>query len=1418
MALTLTLFGSFQAHHANQPLTFATNAARALLAYLAVEADRPHSRELLAALLWPDVPQAAAFANLRQTLARLRKALPDSADGLLQTTPQTIQLKHEAATIDVVCFEELLAECAVHNHTDMTRCPACMARIQHAATLYQGEFLHGLALEHSQPFEEWLLFKREELHRLALDALTTLTQHCEANADYEAMRGYAKRQLALEPWREDAHAQLMRALVSLGDRAGALAQFDACARVLRDELGLTPSAQMTALVERIQAGETIAAPATHPAAKPQPARAYLDEVPETSTVFGREAEAAQLKQWLVADRCKLVSILGMGGQGKTTLAAAVTREVAAQFEVVLWRSLINAPPLDEVLRAMLQSLSEHRINEKSVEIPVSLDEQLALLMAHLRDKRCLLVFDNFESLFHSSEAGAYRAGYEPYGQLIQKLVESRHNSCVLLTSREQPKMLTRLEENATLQRALRLTGLAASAGQAMLVARGLAGEAAQTALLVQRYSGNPLALKLVAQTVQDLFVGDIGSFMAEAAPIFDDIRTVLDQQFARLSALERELLNWLAIEREPTGLPELRANLVRPASPREFMEALRGLQRRSLIEVMTAKVALQNVIMEYVTDLLVDEMCQELQDERAQGLHQHALLKAEAKDYVRQSQARIILQPIAARLGAYVGKAELVKKLRRMLAALHQATGHTPSYAAGNILNLLVHLGENLRGMDFSGMTVWQAWLRGADLQDVNFTGADVSHSVFTDRFANARGLTFSQDGQLFAAGGTDGDIYVWQASLGQLVGVLKGHKQLVLSLNFGRDASGCCPLLASGGEDGTVRLWDVSGLLRTAADPSTDTLGTSAPIASTILYRGEAIVRAISFHAELGLVASSGDDSLIRLWHTAPTSSANTFACAVLRGHTYFVTSLAFSPDGRWLASTSSDHTVRLWDVSRVPTDGTDLITLSNSITILESPEGTGETDTLAYSPDGALIAGITTDRRVWLWQPSMKLPSAPVTFIDESDAHTGALAFSPDGALLAIGNTNGIITLRDIHTRTIVYRGQLHDQTITSLAFSPDGRTLTSAAGPLIKLWDSVAHLPLRTLNGVTLPFSAIAFSTDGTSMVTVAGDWLVRIWDIALEGEGENTVVKRRCRLALPGHTGGMWVCAITRAGNRVASCSEDRTIRLWDCETGRCIHVLRGHEHSVIAVAFSPDGETLASVSLDQTIRLWNVQTGTPLAQLIDSHMLHSIHNGIWSVTFSPNGRILAAGFGDGSILLWDVTSQQLRATLRGHTAWVRSLAFSADGAWLASGSNDHTVCLWDTSEASDASLTSTYPLRHTMREHGEWVMAVAFHPTQPILATAGHDHIIRVWEITDGPTCIAKLEGHRLGVTTVAFHARGDVLVSGGQDEQLMFWDHAQQRCLDALHAPGPYSGMNIAGATGISEAQKAALRALGAVG
>ncbi|NIV46293.1 MAG: AAA family ATPase, partial [Gammaproteobacteria bacterium] len=625
----------------------------------------------------------------------------------------------------------------------------------------------------------------------------------------------------------------------------------------------------------------------------EPQRYDWGEAPEIGLFYGREAELAQLAGWLLADRCRLVAILGMGGLGKTALAARLTRQLAGQaegghlagasFERIIWRSLLNAPPLADILPEIVQFLSGQQVTE----MPASLDQRLALLLTYLRQQRCLLVLDNLESILQSDErAGDYRPGYEDYGQLIRRLGESEHQSCLLLTSRERPQGFRRLEGDTPLVRSLQLAGLAAEAGQQLLQGRGLADVGSTAPALVERYSGNPLALKLIAETIQDLFGGDIDLFLAEETLIFDDIRAVLDQQFARLSPLEREIMIWLAVEREAISAQTIWGNLVYPPARRVFLEALRALQRRSLLERSGVGFTMQNVVTEYTTAHFIEQVCQEIESETLDDFSRHTLLKAQAKDYIRHSQSRLILQPIAAQLVARLSQTGLEERLRRLLATLRAEAPLSPGYAGGNILNLLLHLQSDLRGYDFSRLTVWQAYLGGLHLPEVNFTQADLAGTVFTDTFGGIYAVAFSPDGQVLAAGTDDGQIRVWQARDGQPLLTCEGHTAAVWAIAFSPDGQ----TLASGSFDQTVRLWDV----RTGQGLKTLPGHTNA-------------VRSVAFSPDGQTLASGSDDQTVRLWAVRSGQGLKT-----LPGHTAAVSSVAFSPDGQTLASGSEDQTVR--------------------------------------------------------------------------------------------------------------------------------------------------------------------------------------------------------------------------------------------------------------------------------------------------------------------------------------------------------------------------------------------------------------------------------------------------------------------------------------------------------------------------
>jgi WD40 repeat protein len=1042
-------------------------------------------------------------------------------------------------------------------------------------------------------------------------------------------------------------------------------------------------------------------------------------------------------------------------------------------------------------------------------LPTNLEGRIARLLHYLRTSRCLLILDNVESILQAGDrSGRYRTGYEGYGQLLRSVAETFHQSCVILTSREKPQGLAKFEGESLPVRSLQLSGLPEVDGRELFNVKGtFRATEADWQTLISRYAGNPLALKIVASSIHDYFGSDISYFLdttQQGAFLFDDIRDLLEQQFQRLTDLERDIMYWLAIDREPVTLPELQADFVIPIPPREFLESLNSLQRRSLIEKSGTSFTQQPVVMEYVTMQLIERVCEEIEEtaetfqskiQVALEAHQrydlkskiqnlkskiqnlkskilitHALLKATAKDYVRETQANLIVQPVIDQLIAVFGSAENIgDRFSQILENLRGKPAKETGYAAGNALNLLHQAEVPLIGFDCSQLTIWQAYLQGVTLHNVNFTHSDLSRCTFTETLGNILWATFSPNGQLLATCDTDCNVRLWEVKSGQLLRICRGHANWVRFVVFSPDGK----TLASCGADCTVKLWNVQD---------------GVCIKTFIGHEHE--VFAVAYSPDGKTLASGSGDRTVKLWDVRGGHCLNT-----LTGHTNWVRSVAFSPDGKLLASSGADHTIRLWDFRLAILEFGLAEDSTQNQSKIQNPKSkiltghSGWVRSIAFSPDGEVLASASSDRTIKLWDHETG---------DCLRTYTGhqssvySIAFSSAGDLIVSGSGDRTVKLWDCHSSTCIKT--LYGQTneVCSVAVSSDNQTIACVSlDQTMRLWNYHHGQCLKTWYGHTDWALPVAFSSNQRLLASGSNDKTVQLWDWHTG----------TCLQTLQGHTDFVYSVAFSPNGQMLASGSTDSSVRLWNVQMGECFQVLQGHTDWIDVVAFHPTENILASGSADCTVKLWNIHTG----QCIKTLTGHT--EKLLGTAFSPNGELLASCGVDQSIKLWNVDSGNCIKTFQGHTSRIWGVAFSPNGQLLASCSTDQTIKLWN---------LQTEECIRTFTGHSNWVFAIAISPQGTTLASASHDRTVRLWSIQTGE-CIHVYKGHQHLVSSIAFSPDGAFIASGSQDQTVRIWNVQTGECDRILIAKRLYEGVKLVGVKGLTQATIATLQTLGAI-
>ncbi|MEM7555559.1 MAG: NB-ARC domain-containing protein [Cyanobacteria bacterium P01_A01_bin.84] len=1089
---------------------------------------------------------------------------------------------------------------------------------------------------------------------------------------------------------------------------------------------------------------------------------------------GREEEISELTQWIENQRCRLVAVLGLGGIGKTILAAKIAQEVRDRFEYIIWRSLRNSPWLNDILSEILHFLP----NDNQVDWDLEDDnhnKKILRLIDVLRKHRCLLILDNVESLLSSGEgkshelAGRYEDGYENYGDFFKKLAETSHQSCLLLTSREKPLQVAMLEGKNLPVKVLQLAGLKLQDASAILKDKGVTdSNYSQKELerLVKLYSGNPLALKMVATTLYDLFNNNITEFLrqiSKEAVIYGDIRTLLEEQFNRLSELEKRLMYLFAINFDWVSLGQIKKDLMMPGNVK-IIEALESLLRRSLIEKVAGvggiRFSQQSVVMEYVTNLLIAEAAEEIIDGHdLKIINHHPLIKARSLDHFREKQEQSILEPLNQQLIGYFGSEKaLADHLKNILQQLQEKTLVKKGYAAGNIINLLrylqIHKSQiDLSGLDFSSLTIWQAYFKDVKLQKTKFTNSNLTGSVFSDTMSSLLSLSFSHDGTYFATGVLNGEVRLWQTDDVQQIRIYREHTAWVWTLAFSPQNK----IIASGSADCKIKLWDID------SDECIYTLSEHTNK-----------VYSVAFNVDGTLLSSGSEDKSIKIWNVKTGKCQKT-----LNGHTGWVWSVSFHPVyPNIIVSSSADGSIKMWNIYT----GECLQTFLGHY---------GDVYAIDFHPDSQLLVSCGADKTIKLWD--LATGSCKNTLFGH-EQKVYKVRFSADGNVIASCSKDQTVRLWDTRSGELMGILSGHTSQVWDIAFHPTGRTLISSSDDqTARIWNVEKRTCWNILKGYTRDVYSLAFSPDSKILASGRTDKTISLWKL------QNFECNQ-----LRTHQGRIRSVAFSPNGRILASGSADRLIKLWDIQdvgNGFEIATLKGHENWVSMVVFSPDSQILASSSEDRTIRLWNVNTGECIRELCgNSHFV--------AVAFSPDGKILASGSADATVKLWDIATGKCIRTLNDHKDLVWSVAFSLDGKILASGSADKTIKLWN---------LKTGKCLYTLDKHTQPVYSVVFSPDGKILATASGDTTVKLWLLETGALLRTLVNGHTKPVLCLAFSPDGKFLASGGEDEKIQLWDFQTCDRIRQLDSYRFYEGMEITDITGLTYPEKASLMALGAV-
>ncbi|MCY6494585.1 beta-propeller domain-containing protein [Leptolyngbya sp. GGD] len=1070
----------------------------------------------------------------------------------------------------------------------------------------------------------------------------------------------------------------------------------------------------------------------------------LWKVPELPPNFLPRLELQSLKSQVlsaiqqpvvVTGAAQRIGVQGMGGIGKSVLAAALAREpeVQAAFPDGIFWITVGIEPL---LVTQQADLAEALSGEKPTFNEVKQGKEcLGQLLAN---RTCLLILDDVWQLDH---ADAFNA----LGSRSRLLLTTRDGE--LMTGLGAvPYRLDVLSDEQSLHLLATWAGVEVT-------------ELPEIAMVVAQECGNlPLALSLCGAMVRDLTPWeDLLEALREAdlefiqkqfahypyPDVFKSLQVSLES-LSRTNPIAAERYRELAMFPTDESLPE--ATILQfwqytgELKPRVARQLLTTLANKGLLrldgEVPNRQVSLHDLQQDYLraqqTDLqpLHAHLLEAYQQDCLEGWHtgpndghffehlayhlfeagQQTQLQALLYDF-RWIEAKLTATDINALLADYEWAPDdtelrlIQGALRLSTHVLSQDMRQLPSQVYGRLLGQSTPRVQAL----LHQITQFQTspWLRCL-VPSLETVGGPLLRTL-TGHTAWVNGVAVTPNGRYILSASWDNTVKVWELSTGKEVRTLTGHTNSVMDVAVTSDGR----YILSASSDNTVKVWELS---------------TGKEVHSLTGHTDS--VKGVAVTPDGRYILSASKDNTVKVWELSTGKEVHS-----LTGHTGSVMDVAVTPDGRYILSASWDNTVKVWELST----GKEVRTLTGH---------TGSVWGVAVTPDGRYILSASLDKTVKVWELSTGKEVRTLT------GHTNSVwgvAVTPDGRYILSASEDNTVKVWELSTGKEVHSLTGHTDSVMDVAVTPDGRYILSASWDnTVKVWELSTGKEVYSLTGHTNSVMDVAVTSDGRYILSASWDKTVKVWELSTGKEVRT----------LTGHTGSVKGVAVTPDGRYILSASSDNTVKVWELSTGKEVRTLTGHTGSVWGVAVTPDGRYILSASSDNTVKVWELSTGKEVRTLTG----HT--NSVKGVAVTPNGRYILSASSDNTVKVWELSTGKEVRTLTGHTNSVMDVAVTSDGRYILSASSDNTVKVWELSTGKEV---------RTLTGHTDSVMDVAVTSDGRYILSASEDNTVKVWELSTGKE-VYSLTGHTNSVMDVAVTSDGCYILSASLDKTVKVWE------------------------------------------